>query len=89
MSQVLKEIGKALRRSHPDHAVCVRQEYWFFSTGKIQHEYHVSILPGLDGTCCSHHKFDSLEKLSDWAHENTNLRCRADSLSAATDTPPS
>jgi hypothetical protein len=89
MSQVLKEIGKALRRSHPKNAVCVRQEYWFYTSGNIEYVYLVSMLPGLDDTECSIHKFSSLEELSDWAHENTNFRCRADSLSAATDAPPS
>ena len=89
MSQVLKEIGKALRRSHPDKTVCVRQEYWFYTSGSIERVHIVSMLPGLDDTECSIHNFPSLKELSDWAHENTNLRCREDSLSSATDTPPS
>jgi hypothetical protein len=89
MSQVLNEIGKALRRSHPDKTACVRQEYWFWKNGDSEPEYLVSMLPGLDDTECSIHKFPSLEKLSDWAYENTNLRCREDSLSSAADTPSS
>jgi len=89
MSHLLRAIGEALRRSHPDKAICVRQEYWFHSSGNRHHEYCVSIVPGLDETSCSQHAFGSLEELSDWVHENTNLRCRADSLSAATDAPPS
>jgi hypothetical protein len=88
MSHLLKAIGEALRRSHPDHAVCVRQEYWFYTSGHIGHVYIVSMLPGLDDTNCSIHKFSSLEKLSDWVHENTNLRCREDSLSSAANAPP-
>ena len=89
MSQVLRAIGESLRRSHPSKTVCVRQEYWFYTSGSIEHVYRVSMLPGLDDTECSIHNFSSLEELSDWAHENTKLRCREDSLSSATDTPPS
>jgi hypothetical protein len=88
MSQVLKEIGKALRRSHPDKAICVREEYWCYSNGTVSHEYHVSMVmkqAGPNGTLCSGHKFNSFQELSDWAHE----RSREDSLSSAADTPPS
>ena len=89
MSQVLRAMGEALRRSHPDKTVFVRQEYWFYISRSIERVYRVSMLPGLDDTECSIHNFPSLKELNDWVYENTNPRCRADSLSAATDTPTS